>query len=73
MMASWHSHATRTIYSYFLQMWVRPHWGENSLRTVPTIAVSAGYDDYAAMMAARWLTQPKRKSAISWAARKPRL
>lgn len=37
--ASWHSHATRTIYSYFLQKWVRPHWGENSLRTVRSIAV----------------------------------
>ncbi|MEO6815802.1 MAG: site-specific integrase [Edaphobacter sp.] len=37
--ASWHSHATRTIYGYFLQKWVRPHWGESSLRTVRTIAV----------------------------------
>ena|ERR1700730_4324387 len=26
--ASWHSHATRTIYSYFLQKWIRPHWGD---------------------------------------------
>jgi hypothetical protein len=25
--ASWHSHATRTIYSYFLRKWVRPHLG----------------------------------------------
>jgi integrase len=37
--ASWHSQATRTIYSYFLRKWVRPHWGDVSLRAVRTIAV----------------------------------
>lgn len=37
--ASWHSHATGTIYSYFLQKWIRPQWDEVSLRSVRTVAV----------------------------------
>ena len=37
--ASLHSHATKTIYRYFLQKWIRPHWGDISLRAVQTLAV----------------------------------
>jgi integrase len=37
--AGWHSHATRTVYRYFLKKWIDPHWGEVALRCVRTIAV----------------------------------
>jgi hypothetical protein len=35
----WHSHATRTIYLYFLDRWIRPDWGEIALHSVRTMAV----------------------------------
>ena len=35
----WHSHATRTIYLYFLDRWIRPDWGEIALHSVRTLAV----------------------------------
>jgi integrase len=35
----WHSHATRTVYRYFLKKWIRPHWGGVALRCVRTITV----------------------------------
>lgn len=35
----WHSHATRTIYLYFLERWIRPEWGEITLQSVRTLAV----------------------------------
>ncbi len=34
---SWHSHATRTIYLYFLDRWIRPEWGEIALQSVPSL------------------------------------
>jgi hypothetical protein len=34
-----HSYATRTIYLYFLERWIRPHWGEIALHAVRTLAV----------------------------------
>ena len=37
--AGWHSHATRTVYRYFLKKWIEPHWGEVALRCVRTMAV----------------------------------
>jgi integrase len=37
--AGWHSHATKTIYRYFLKKWIDPHWGDVALRCVRTIAV----------------------------------
>jgi hypothetical protein len=37
--AGWHSHATRTVYRYFLKKWIRLHCGEVALRCVRTIAV----------------------------------
>jgi integrase len=36
---SWHSRATRIIYRQFLTRWIRPHWGNVSIRSVRTIAV----------------------------------
>jgi integrase len=35
----WHSHATRIVYRQFLTRWIRPHWGNASIRSVRTIAV----------------------------------
>lgn len=63
--ASWHSHATRTIYSYFYKSGF-VHIAEKVLFAPyePSLS-STGHDDYAVTMAARWLTQPKRKSATS--------
>jgi integrase len=37
--AGWHSHATRMVYRYFLKKWIRPQWGEVTLRCVRTVAV----------------------------------
>jgi integrase len=37
--ASWHSQATRTVYGYFLRKWIRPHWGDLSVRSVRTVDV----------------------------------
>jgi site-specific recombinase XerD len=37
--ASWHSQATRTVYGYFLRKWIRPHWGDFSVRSVRTVDV----------------------------------
>jgi integrase len=37
--AGWHSVATRTIYRYFLEKWIRPQWGKNVLSSVRTLAV----------------------------------
>src|SRR5437899_3246198 len=36
---TWHSHATRTVYCYFLNRWIRPSWGEVALHSVRTLAV----------------------------------
>src|SRR6266851_1412201 len=36
---TWHSHATRTVYCYFLERWIRPDWGEVALHSVRTLAV----------------------------------
>jgi len=35
----WHSHATRIVYRQYLTRWIRPHWGNVSIRSVRTIAV----------------------------------
>ena len=35
----WHSHATRLVYRQFLARWIRPHWGNVSIRSVRTVAV----------------------------------
>jgi integrase len=35
----WHSHATRIVYQGFLRRWIRPNWGNVSIRSVRTIAV----------------------------------
>jgi integrase len=35
----WHSHATRIVYRQFLTRWIRPHWGNLSIRSVRTIEV----------------------------------
>ncbi|WP_051978852.1 tyrosine-type recombinase/integrase [Edaphobacter aggregans] len=50
--AGWHSHATKTVYRYFLKKWIRPHWGEMALRCVRTIAVE------------HWLRQLQRADGI---------
>ena len=36
---SWHSAATRIIYSEFLELWIRPSWGTTNIRDVRTVAV----------------------------------
>ena len=36
---SWHSHATRMVYREFLTRWIRPHWGNVSMRSVRKIVV----------------------------------
>ena len=35
----WHSHATRIVYRQYLTRWIRPHWGNVSIRSVRTIVV----------------------------------
>jgi integrase len=35
----WHSVATRTVYRYFLEKWIRPQWGTYDIRSVRTLAV----------------------------------
>jgi integrase len=35
----WHSHATRIVYRLYLTRWIRPHWGNVSIRSVRTIVV----------------------------------
>lgn len=35
--ASWHSLATRIVYRYYLEKWVRPHWGSNPLHSIRTV------------------------------------
>lgn len=35
----WHSHATRIVYRQYLTRWIRPHWGNVSVRSVRTIVV----------------------------------
>jgi hypothetical protein len=56
---TWHSHATRTVYCYFLDRWIQPSWGEVALHSVRTLAVE------------HWLRglkrTPKRRSATSLA------
>jgi integrase len=37
--AGWHSVATRTVYRYFLDKWIRPRRGTSALRSVRTLAV----------------------------------
>jgi integrase len=37
--ADWHSHATRIVYKYYLNKWIRSHWGEMGLGAVRTMAV----------------------------------
>jgi hypothetical protein len=49
---SWHSHATRIIYRQFLTRWIRPHWGNVSIRSVRTVAVE------------RWLRRLQRTNGI---------
>lgn len=39
METGWHSVATRKIYKYFLERWVRPEWGASPIRSVWTLAV----------------------------------
>jgi len=50
------SHATRVVYTEFLDRWVRPAWGEFNIRAVRTIAVE------------RWLGQLTRRSGSPMAA-----
>jgi site-specific recombinase XerD len=35
----WHSHATRIVYRQYLTRWIRPHWGNVSVRSIRTILV----------------------------------
>lgn len=35
----WHSHAMRIVYRQYLTKWIRPHWGNVSIRSVRTIEV----------------------------------
>ena len=37
--ADWHSHATRIVYKYYLNKWIRSHWGKMGLGAVRTMAV----------------------------------
>jgi integrase len=37
--AGWHSVATKMVYRYFLNKWIRPHWGTLTIRAVRTLAV----------------------------------
>jgi hypothetical protein len=37
--ASWHSLATRIVYCYYLEKWLRPRWGGNTLYSVRTVDV----------------------------------
>jgi hypothetical protein len=46
--ADWHSHATRIVYSEFLNRWIRPHWADMGIRDVRTVAVE------------RWLKELRR-------------
>ena len=37
--ADWHAHATRIVYKYYLNKWIRSHWGKMGLGAVRTMAV----------------------------------
>ncbi len=37
--ASWHSQATRIVYTEFLNRWIRPFWGTINIRDVRTVVV----------------------------------
>src|SRR5271166_4925070 len=39
LIADLHSHATRIVYKYYVNKWIRSHWGKMGLCAVRTIAV----------------------------------
>jgi integrase len=38
---NWRSHATRTIYEYFLEKWIRPKWGAEPITGIRTVAIES--------------------------------
>ena len=46
---SWHSPATRIIYSEFIELWIRPYWSTTEVREIRTVAVE------------HWLSQLRRQ------------
>ena len=41
LLDNWRSHATRKIYKYFLERWIRPQWGTEPITGIRTVAIES--------------------------------